>query len=194
MYHLDDVRFKFENGGGKPKPKKQVSTVDLTPLDLATMYENNPKYGGNRYMDTNSIRRLDNFMIKKGVGYPQRVAFATNYHQEGNTINSHGNSAYGMMGWRGERATPIIGKDEATQINYLYNTTYGKFDNKHWHHGGKGSGYKTAVEAQNAFKNAKTVEDATRALTYGYVRPPAEDRKFRLANVRGLITKQKSKK
>lgn len=193
MYHLDEIIAEPKNSTRKSKNKKEV-TVDLTPLDLATIYENNPVYGGNKYMDTNAIRRLDNYMIKKGVGYPQRVAFATNYHQEGNTIKAHGNGAYGIMGWKDERATPIIDADELTQLNYLYNTTYGKFDNKHWHHGGKGSGYKTAVDAQNAFKNASTVEDATKALTYGYVRPPEEDRKFRLANVRGLITKTKVKR
>lgn len=188
MYHLDEVRLKYQNGGDNPKGKKKQKEVDLTPLDLQTMYANNPIYGDNRYMDTTLLRNMDNFMIRRNVGYPQRVAMATNVHQEGSKLGSHGNGAYGLVGWRGSRATPVINTNDSVQFQYLYDTTLGDYDNSHWHHGGKGSGYNTAKEAQQAFIDADNVEDATRALTYGYVRPPMTDRKFRLRNVIGLIT------
>lgn len=197
MYHLDEIRPQYQNGGDKPKKKKNTTSekpVDLTPIDLQTMYANNPQYGGNKYMDTVLLRNMDNFMIRRNLGYPQRVAMATNVHQEGNKLGSHGNGAYGLVGWRGGRATPIIGANDSVQFQYLYDTTMGEFDNSQWHHGGKGSRYNTALEAQQAFQNADNVKDATRALTYGYVRPPAADRPIRLANVRGLITPRTKKK
>jgi len=209
MKHLDEIRvidgpirnllrklFDGDNTTTKEKEPNVITTkppttttVDLTPIDLATMYANNKDYGKNRYIDTNALRRQDNFMISKNVGLLQRKALAQAYHQEGNKSTPHGNGAYGLVGWRGNRATPIINASEAQQFEYLYNTAVKAYNNEHWTDGGKGSGYKTGKEAYEAFINAKTEEEAAKALNYGYVRPPLEDREFRTKNIKLLFTK-----
>lgn len=43
-------------------------------------------------------------------------------------------------------------------------------DVKQWHHGGKGSGYNSAAEAQRAFYGDDT-DAILKALTFGYIRP-----------------------
>ena len=54
-------------------------------------------------------------------------------------------------------------------MEYLYNTIFGKYNANHW----------SGRETQQTFINAETVEDALNALTYGYVRPGLEQKKFR---------------
>lgn len=168
-----------------PKP-----TVDLTPLDLQTMYNNNKAYGQNRYIDTSALRRFDNYLITKGVGLPQRKSLVQAYHQEGNKIGPHGNGAYGMLGWRGSRATPIINANEQQQFDYIYNTVIKGYDSTHWTDGGKGSGYMRGLDAYNAFINATDETTASHALNYGYIRPPLADRQFRVNNAKNIFITQ----
>lgn len=162
--------------------KKQISE----PVNLKTMFENNSTYGQNRHIDTTMLRDLDNLLIQREMPLPQRQSIIFSSQQEGNTTGAHGNGAYGLVGWRGERATPIIDKSLEEQAEYLYNTLM-SYDPSHWNHGGKGSGYQTGKEAQEAFMNAQTAEDAIRALNYGYIRPPQADRTFRVNNVNNIF-------
>lgn len=184
-------RNKKRNGGGTGKPPKK-KTPNLTPLDLATMYENNASFGGNRYLDTNLLRAVDNQLIRRGMPLAQRMAVASTAHQEGSRLTSHGNGAFGLFGFRGARAENLPNTAEG-QADKIYDETFGVFNPNNWNHGGKGSGYKSAKDAQQAFINASTPEEAMRALTYGYVRPPQEDRKKRVTNVTPLFTKRKQK-
>ena len=170
--------YKYQKGG--------KITADLTPLNLQRMYANNPKYGDNRYMDTVMLRNIDNYMISKGVGLPQRQAIAFTVHQEGNTTGAHGNGAFGLVGWRDVRAANLP-KSTKGQAAKLYQDVYGEFNADNWNHGGKGSGYKSGKAAQQAFQNAKTASEAAKALNYGYVRPPLEDRKKRTSNVEKMF-------
>ena len=184
-----------------PKPKKRTLessgapqvVVDLTPIDLYSFYENNKDYG-NRYIDTTLLRQADNAYIAKQMGLPQRQAAVYTFQQEGNTLGDHGNGAHGMYGWRDDRAIGLLPTMDY-QTNKFYNETYGDFNPNNWNHGGTGSGYMTGRAAQEAFKNATTVEEATRALNYGYVRPPLVDRIFRTQNASKMfVTRQRPAK
>lgn len=62
-------------------------------------------------------------------------------------------------------------KDLNDQLMYYYNSVMNGNTISDWNHGGKGSGYKTAADARQAFRNAASVDDAVRALVLGYVRP-----------------------
>ena len=159
--------------------KAQEGTkVDLTPINLERMLNNYKLYGNNRYIDTLLLRQLDNRLIKHNVGLPQRQAIAITVQQEGNTTKSHGNGAFGLVGWRGKRAENLPSTING-QADKLYNETYGEFNSDNWNHGGRGSGYNSGRDAQKAFQNAETVGAATRALNFGYVRPPLSDRIYR---------------
>lgn len=125
--------------------------------------------------DNKLLTELDDYLKSRNVGLPQRQAILYNVVQEGSTTKGHGNGAYGLLGWRGVR----IPRKGINQMEYLYNTIFGKYNANHWKDGDEESGYMSGREAQQAFINAKTVEDALNALTYGYVRPKLEQREFR---------------
>lgn len=108
--------------------------------------------------------------------------------QEGNKTGPHGNGAYGLVGWRSGRAVNLPSNVKG-QVKKLYNETYGEFNSNNWNDGGKGSGYMSGRDAQKAYKNAKTVSEAVRALNYGYVRPPASDTRYRINLSKKLFKK-----
>lgn len=62
-------------------------------------------------------------------------------------------------------------KDLNNQLMYYYNSVINGNTTSDWNHGGKGSGYNTAADARQAFRNAASVDDAVKALVLGYVRP-----------------------
>lgn len=157
--------------------KKAISE----PVNLKNMMDNNPDYG-NRHIDTTMLRQLDNYLIGQEMPLPQRQAIIFSSQQEGNTVDAHGNGAYGLVGWRDDRATPIIGKGIDEQAEYLYNTLM-RYSPVHWSDGGKGSGFKSGREAQQAFLDAITAEEAVRALNQGYIKPPRSERLYRTKNI-----------
>ena len=57
------------------------------------------------------------------------------------------------------------------QLAYYYNSVMNGDTAVDWNHGGEGSGYKRAVDARQAFRDAASVDDAIKALVLGYVRP-----------------------
>lgn len=175
------VKKKIKSAGDGEK-------LDLTPLDLDTLYKKYKEVGNNRYMDTLLLRQVDNQLRKRKMGKPQRQAIFVTAGQEGSTINSHGNGAAGLVGWRGTRAENLPSTAEG-QADKIYNETYGPFSNDNWNHGGQGSGYKTAREAQQAFQNATTPEEAVKALNFGYVRPPKSETLYRINLMKKLYKK-----
>ena len=175
------VKKKIKSAGDGDK-------LDLTPLDLNTLYKKYKEIGNNRYIDTLLLRQLDNQLIKRKMGKPQRQAISVTAGQEGSTIKSHGNGAAGLVGWRGVRAENLPNTAEG-QADKIYDETYGPFSNDNWNHGGQGSGYKTAREAQQAFQNAVTPEEAIKALNFGYVRPPKSETLYRINLMKKLYKK-----
>lgn len=160
------------------KIPNNINNVDLTPVNLSKFNAIVNQDGTLLKVDNQLLSDLDNYLIQKNIGLPQRQAILYNVVQEGSTTGSHDNGAYGYLGWRGDR---IPGRG-INQMQYLYDTIFGDFNANHWNHGGTGSGYKTGKEAQQVFINATDLSSALRALTYGYVRPDASTRKFRSTN------------
>ena len=64
-----------------------------------------------------------------------------------------------------------LNNDGLLQLMYYYNSVMNGNTTSDWNHGGKGSGYNTASDARQAFRNATSVDDAIKALVLGYVRP-----------------------
>lgn len=60
-------------------------------------------------------------------------------------------------------------KELKSQLDYINSTVNGS--SKDWTRGVRSSGYSSGKDAYNSFKNATSIEDAVRALTYGYIRP-----------------------
>lgn len=160
------------------KVQNTTSSVDLTPVNMDKFNTIVNHNGALLKVDNGLLTNLDNYLISKNVGLPQRQAILYSVVQEGSTTGDHGNGAYGYLGWRGAR---IPGKG-VDQMQYLYDTVFGAFNANHWNNGGAGSGYKTGRAAQQSFINAKTVQDALRALNYGYVRPDLSISRFRSTN------------
>ena len=153
-------------------------SIDLTPVNTSKFNNIVNQQGKRLFVDHQVLSDLDNYLIQQNVGLPQRQAILYNVVQEGSTTGDHGNGAYGYLGWRGERKP----QTNVNQMEYLYNTIFGDYDANHWNHGGKGSGYVSGKAAQKAFLEAKDVQAALRALTYGYVRPDNTTRSFRSQN------------
>lgn len=152
------------------KPKKFYNKINSSPVNINNLVKYKDEYD-NTFMDQKLLKAVDNYMIKKNVGLPQRQAILYTIWQEGSKTGPHGNGASGLVGWRGLRAKGLPNTIEG-QAEKLYNEAFGSFNSNNWNHGGEGSGYKSGKEAQQAFLNAKTYSDAVRALNYGYVRPP----------------------
>lgn len=68
-------------------------------------------------------------------------------------------------------STEVELQDLNNQLSYYYNSVMNGNTRVDWNHGGKGSGYNTAADARQAFKDAISVDDAVKALVLGYVRP-----------------------
>lgn len=174
----------------KIKKAQNGDKVDLTPLNLEEMIKNYKKVGNNRYIDTLLLRKVDNRFIYHNVGKPQREAIAWTVQQEGNTTKAHGNGAYGLVGWRNGRAENLPDSVEG-QADKLYNELYGPFNGDNWYHGGSGSGYQTAKDAQKAFQKASNSKEAAKALNFGYVRPPKEDSLYRFNTITNIFKNKK---
>ena len=128
-----------------------------------------------RYMNVNNLRVLvDSLNGRNASDYQLSGVISNVISEKGGDIDAHGNGAAGLAGWRGSRAVNLPA-DLGGQAHKLMVELYSNPNATDWHHGGKGSGYMTAKDAHQSFLNAESVQDATNAMTRGYVRPPASD-------------------
>lgn len=89
------------------------------------------------------------------------------------------NNAQGLGQWYPDRfdINAPGAKNVDYQLRYAVGTLSGNPDGLHWHHGGQGSGYNTARDAQRAFYNPNSdIEVINHALNRGYVRPKGKDK------------------
>ena len=154
------------------------------PVDLNLMANRNNTVGNNRKLNMDNMAAIDNYMISKGVPLYQRQALLYTILQESgaDTLGAHGNGYYGLVGWSADRYNAIKDKSLLGQAEYLYNTLYNGNGTSDWNHGGTGSGYNSWTDAKEAFTTAQDFDTAMKALTYGYVRPAAEVKAYRLSN------------
>ena len=192
LHHRADVKakvyrkypgLKHPDGGplNQIPPVKEV--VETNPfVDLHLLAERNRTVGNNRKLNMENIAAIDNYLISKNVPLYQRQALLYTILQESgaDSLAAHGNGYYGLVGWSADRYNAIKDKSLLGQAEYLYNTLYNGDGSVDWNHGGTGSGYNSWKDARKAFVDAQDFDTALRALTYGYVRPAADVKAYRL--------------
>lgn len=124
------------------------------------------------FIDDNNITALQDSLINRGAGYPQRIAtLAMVIPENGGRATPHGNGAFGLVGWRGNRADGLP-QDFGGQAHKLMVELFDNSKGKDWTHGGAGTNVQTGKEMYNIFNTTTNSEQATKALMKGYVRPP----------------------
>ena len=172
-----------------PKKKQEVvqqpTQQPTKRLDMQSL-KNDPEYKQfDLYMSEPDLNQLQDSLISRNAGFPQRVAILTNAIAEnGGRPDPHGNGAFGVMGWRGPRAIGLPA-DLPGQLHKLMVESYENPSGKDWTHGGAGTGVQTGKEMYELYNNSNNIQQATKAFMKGYVRPGKEewDKRLRLADL-----------
>lgn len=157
---------KYQTGTGK-------DGVVYSRLDVAGLRQDPDfKKEFNLHMNDANLQIIQDSLINRNVDFAQRVAVLSNIISEsGGETKPHGNGAYGLIGWRAERAANLP-KTLDGQIHYLFTETFSNPSGKNWTDGGTGTGVMTGKEMYNLFNTTQNVNQATAAFTRGFVRPP----------------------
>lgn len=132
------------------------------------------------YINKKNINLLQDSMYNRRMNFPQRVAILGQVIPEkGGDTGEHGNGAFGMLGWRGNRRLGLDTKP-STQIHKIMNEVYNTNKQTEWNHGGSGTGVQTGREMQQLFRDTQNVEQAAKAFMKGYVRPEQSERDKRV--------------
>lgn len=165
-------KFKHQKGG-------YIHRLDVKGL------MNDPEYPKWK-MNEKNLKIIQDSLVARGADFPERVAVLSQIIPEsGGNTEPHGNEAYGLVGWRGDRAIGLP-KTLSGQIHLLMTEIYDT--GKNWNDGGKGSNVETGKEMNRLFRDTKNVDQATKAFMKGYVRPEKSEWNKRLALVK-LIRK-----
>lgn len=126
-------------------------------------------------MDTKNLSIIQDSLINRRADAPEQIAvFSQVVPENGGSTGAHGNGAFGLVGWRGERAKGLP-KSLSGQIHKLMEETYNNPSAIDWSHGGPGMGISTGKEMYQFFKKTPVVRKAVNAFMRGYVRPPEQD-------------------
>lgn len=159
--------------------KTQVKQPSVKRLDVKGL-QNDPEYKQkyNWYINSKNINLLQDSLIARGAGFPQRVAVLSQVIPEsGGDTKPHGNGAYGYVGWRGNRAKGLSNTPNG-QAHVLMVDLFE--DPADWNHGGTGTNVNSGKEMQQLFVTSPNTVQATKAFMKGYVRPPQEERDKRI--------------
>lgn len=91
--------------------------------------------------------------------------------ENGGRTTPHGNEAFGLVGWRGDRAKGLP-EDFGGQAHKLMAELFDNHQGKDWTHGEAGTNVQTGKEMYTILNNADNSVQATKAAMKGYVRPP----------------------
>lgn len=126
-------------------------------------------------MNTKNLSIIQDSLINRRADAPEQIAvFSQVVPENGGSTGAHGNGAFGLVGWRGERAKGLP-KSLSGQIHKLMEETYNNPSATDWSHGGPGMGISTGKEMYQFFKKTPVVRKAVNAFMRGYVRPPEQD-------------------
>lgn len=154
-------------------PKNQTGNV-FKRLDTKSLKEDPAYKNYDWYIDENNITALQDSLINRNVGYPQRIAtLAMVIPENGGRPTPHGNGAFGLVGWRGDRAKELP-KDFGGQAHKLMVELFDNPKGKDWTHGGSGTNVQTGKEMYDVFNSTQNSTQATKAIMKGYVRPPKD--------------------
>lgn len=127
------------------------------------------------YIDEKNIAALQDSLINRNAGYAQRLAtLAMVIPENGGRPTPHGNGAYGLVGWRGDRAQDLP-QDFGGQAHKLMVELFDNPNGKNWTDGGTGTGVQTGREMYKLFNTSPNSVQATKAMMKGYVRPPKSE-------------------
>lgn len=121
-----------------------------------------------------NMEQLQDSLIARGIGEPQRLAILSNVlHESGGNPKAVGPGNFkGISQWGTDRYPNT--EDLGEQIKYLLDTSSNPID-PHWSHGGKGVPAINNLKAgYNSFWNNNNPYDATLYYSKGYVRPKEE--------------------
>ena len=153
---------RFQNGGAT-----KYKRVNWQGLQKSPAYRKN--YGW--YLDPKAMKQVEDSLIGRGAGYPQRLAALSQVVAEsGGRTQKFPNGATGLVGWRGTRAKDLP-KDLAGQIHVFMDGLFGPFTAANWNDGGKGTNVGTGKEMQQLYVTSPNTVQATKAVMKGYVRP-----------------------
>lgn len=157
-------------------------------LDIKGL-QSDPQWKKYQYkLHPKNLEVLQDSMYVRRMPEPQRVAMLSQVISEnGGYTTPHGNGAYGLVGWRGDRAYGLS-TNISDQVHRLMEDTYNNGNYREWTHGGKGTGVKTGKEMQQLYRSTPNYIQATNAFMKGYVRPPQSVLQKRV-NLASLIRK-----
>lgn len=177
-YWVKLQRFKE---GGIVRAEEGANTLDFSGIITTN----------NRPYDPQNIAYINSKL--SSIGPLQRAAILANIIEEsgGDPLNIGPGGYYGLLQWSNDRykAKSKNSQQELdNQIQYILDTLDNTTDRMSWHHGGTGSGYKTAKHAHDSFMDSNlTIDDINKAYTLGYVRPTG---KLDSANNRAKVAQQ----
>lgn len=177
----DNARKWKHAQGGTLIPKHQTGTgkdgVVYSRLDIDGLRQDPDfKKEFNLYMNDENLRIAQDSLINRGANFAQRIAVLSSLISEsGGETKEHGNGAVGLVGWRGDRAKNLA-KTLSGQLHHLMSELFSNASGTNWHHGGTGSGVNTAQEMYELFNSTENINQATAAITRGYVRPEEHER------------------
>lgn len=160
-------------------PKAQSGKATPKKLDVKGL-KNDPEYKKyyDWYMNPKNLELIQDSLIARGAGFPQRVAVLSQVISEsGGDTKPHGNGAVGYVGWRGDRAKGLPNTPDG-QAHVLMVDLFE--DSSDWNHGGTGTNVNSGKEMQQLFVTTPNTVQATKAFMKGYVRPPQVDRDKRV--------------
>lgn len=165
---------KFQQGGTADK----INRVNWTGL------MNDPTYKANFgwKIDPKAMAVIEDSLVNRQAGFPQRMGVLSQVVAEsGGSTKDHGNGAAGLIGWRGERKKNLP-STLAGQAHKLMEELYTKNNGNAWSHGGEGTHVNSGEEMRQLFLGTKNVNQATKAVMKGLVRPEQSvwDKRLRL--------------
>lgn len=175
-------------------PLKGNPLYDITGETKYADYINEPEFDFSGIKTTNkrpynaaNVKTAYDYFKAQGANDYQISALLANAIEESGVepyALDKTNTYYGISQWDSSRysagrkskkdknySAEVELKDLNDQLMYYYNSVMNGNTKVDWNHGGKGSGYNTAADARQSFRDAATVDDAVKALVLGYVRP-----------------------
>lgn len=175
-------------------PLKGNPLYDITGETKYADYTNEPEFDFSGIETTNkrpynsaNVKTAYDYFKAQGANDYQIAALLANAIEESGVepyALDKTNTYYGISQWDNSRysvgrkskkdknySAEVELKDLNDQLMYYYNSVMNGNTKVDWNHGGKGSGYNTAADARQSFRDAASVDDAVRALVLGYVRP-----------------------
>lgn len=148
------------------------------PLDPVRRFEGIKTTNNRPYVPEN-ISLISDRLDRTSLGKQQKNAILSSIIEESGgrpLVTRPDGKHQGLLQWENSRyeINPNNSESEEmdSQLAYMMETLYNTSDKQSWTDGGKGSGYKTAKQAQKTFMSTKDPYKAVHSLNRSYVRPP----------------------